>query len=368
MKLLLAMIGGILLWPSHVIGSSAVLAEPVKFPVVVNGRRIGESTVQAGTKVKVLGQAGSRVRVQYGSAEPVWVEAAAVRDLQIVAEPEKAEAAAEPPAPAEDEPTPPDDPSEEPNEDPADDAEETPAAAEESEKPTKEKAEEKSADTFASPVRFEIDLNGEKVPIERYGTGETGIIIFSNSGDLAADIRAAMEHYEPLSEKGCSLFLWSYPKSGPFAEVQNSIGSFMGGGEERLEFTGVATAVLEGIKKETGLEKFLLAGNSLGGGVILWDHAELAKDKNIKFLLVAPTEVFMPDIEKIGPMDNTALIAHKRGDDFIRDRKILSWIAANQSPLTKEAESRAGHIIVGNDLGHEQFAAAITSFLGLPAR
>ena len=76
----------------------------------------------------------------------------------------------------------------------------------------------------------------------------------------------------------------------------------------------------------------------------------------------------MPDIDKIGPMDRTTLIAHRRGDDFVRDRKILSWIAANQSPLTKEAESRDGHIIVGRDLGHEQFAAALASVLDLPSR
>jgi hypothetical protein len=138
--------------------------------------------------------------------------------------------------------------------------------------------------------------------------------------------------------------------------------------EQSVDFSGVASAVLEGIRKETGLRKFLLAGNSLGGGVILWDHASLAKDENLKFMLVAPTQVFMPDIDKIGPMDNTALIAHRRGDDFVKDRKILSWIAANQSPLTKEAESRDGHIIVGQDLGHKQFASAIASFLNLPSR
>jgi hypothetical protein len=362
MKPLLVVLGGAaLLLPVPAFASTAVLAEPVKFPVTMNGRRIGESTVQAGTTVKVVGQTGSRVRVQYGSAEPVWVEMGAVRDLQVVeAVPETS---AEVSPATENAPAP----------------EASPEATPESETTSEPEApEEKAVDAEQSsdfagdtsgPVTFEIELKEGKVTFERYGTGDTGIIFFSNSGDMAADIRKAMEHYQPLCDKGCSLFLWRYPSSGPFAQVNKAIDGFMTETSEgSLDFSGVATAVVEGIKKETDLQKFLLAGNSLGGGVILWDHASLAKDENLKFLLIAPTEVFMPDIDEIGPMDHTTLIAHRRGDDFIRDRKILSWIAAHQSPLTKEAESRAGHIIVGRDLGHEQFAQALASVLDLPSR
>jgi hypothetical protein len=367
MKLLLAvLVGAVVLLPVPTFASTAVLAESVKFSVTANGRRIGESTVQAGTTVKVVGQTSSRVRIQYGSAEPVWVETSAVRDLRVIeAEPEAPVAA--PPAASEDPP----ETEESPAATPADDA-----SAEADEKSAADERESVSADPAAEssgspdrPVSFEIELKEGKVTVERYGTGDTGIIFFSNSGDMAADIRKAMEHYQPLCGKGCSLFLWRYPSSGPFADVNKAIDGFMTETSEgSLDFSGVATAVVEGIKKETGLQKFLLAGNSLGGGVILWDHASLAKDENLKFLLVAPTEVFMPDIDKIGPMDNTTLVAHRRGDDFVRDRKILSWIAAHQSPLTKEAESRAGHIIVGGDLGHEQFAAALASVLDLPSR
>ena len=85
MKSFLAVLcGAALLLPGSSFASTAVLAEPVKFPVTMNGRRIGESTVQAGTTVKVVGQTGTRVRIQYGSAEPVWVESGAVRDLRVV--------------------------------------------------------------------------------------------------------------------------------------------------------------------------------------------------------------------------------------------------------------------------------------------
>jgi hypothetical protein len=367
MKSFLAVLcGAALLLPGSSFASTAVLAEPVKFPVTMNGRRIGESTVQAGTTVKVLGQTGTRVRIQYGSAEPVWVESGAVRDLRVV------EAAAETPAEApsaagDDAPTPKESPAATPTDEPSAETDDNLAAPEGKSADHKPAAE--SSASSGGPTSFEIELKEGKVTVERYGTGDTGIIFFSNSGDMAADIRKAMEHYQSLCDKGCSLFLWRYPSSGPFAEVNKAIDSFMREQNEgSVDFTGVAAAVVEGIRKESGLQKFVLAGNSLGGGVILWDHASLAKDENLKFLLVAPTEVFMPDIDKIGPMDRTTLIAHRRGDDFVRDRKILSWIAANQSPLTREAESRDGHIIVGRDLGHEQFAAALASILNLPAR
>lgn len=367
MKPLLAVLcGAALLLSASSFGSTAVLAEPVKFPVTMNGRRIGESTVQAGTTVNVVGQTGTRVRVQYGSAQPVWVEQSAVRNLRVV------EAASDPPAevpPAAGEgaPTPEESPAATPANETVVETDESPAASEEKSADPEPAAE--SSASLDRPASFEIELKEGKVTVERYGTGDTGIIFFSNSGDMASDIRKAMEHYGPLCEKGCSLFLWRYPSSGPFAEVQKAIASFRREENEgSIDFSGVATAMVEGIKKETGLQKFLLAGNSLGGGVILWDHASLAKDEDLRFLLVAPTEVFMPDVEKIGPMDRTTLIAHRRGDNFVRDRKILSWIAANQSHLTKEAESRSGHIIIGSDLGHEQFAAVLASVLDLPSR
>lgn len=334
--------------------STAVLAEPVKFPVTMHGRQIGESTVQPGATVEVLGQAGGRVRIKYGAAEPQWVEVGAVRDLRVAAPAETTPTEAEPPAGAEGEAA------AEPVEEPLPE----PSAAE----ADKAGGAEPEVAADGSSANFEITVKGAKVPVERWGTGETGIIFFSNSGDLAADLRQAKEEYENLSANGCSLFLWSYPQAVPFSGVQQAIGAFVRGGEERVDFTGAAKEVLEGIKKETGLQKFLLVGNSLGGGVILWDHAELAKDENLKFMLISPTEVFMPDIDKVGPMDRTALIAHRRGDDFVKDRKIASWIASHRSALTAEADSRAGHIIVGRDLGHPQLAAMIASFLELPSR
>ena len=354
--------GAALLLPSADAASTAVLAEPVKFPVMMNGRQIGESKVQAGTTVEVLEQSDGRVRIKYGAAEAQWVADSAVRDLRLAAPVEDpAEEAAEEESAAE----------EEEEAAPAEVEDDPPSSQEASapeEPETTAPATTAEAEAGGDPARFVITLKDAKVPVERWGTGETGVIFFSNSGDMAADIRQAMENYQGLRENGCSLFLWKYPQGEPFSGVQNAIGAFKAGGEERVDFTGVATAVVEEIKKQSGLQKFLLVGNSLGGGVILWDHAGLAKDENLKFMLISPTEVFMPEVDKFGPMDRTALIAHRRGDDFVKDRKINAWIAANRSALTGEVDSRAGHIIVGSDLNHETLAGMIASFLELPGK
>jgi len=366
MKTLCSMLcGAALLLPSvGLAASTAVLVEAVRFPVVMNGRQIGESTVQAGTTVEVLEQSGGRVHIKYGAAEPLWVEDSVVNEVRLSLPQDLPDdpASEVAPPPAEEESQAEEDPPME-----EDDAPWTPALDEEESEAPNPLAEETGADG-KDPAKLEITVLDTKVTVERWGTGETGVIFFSNSGDMAADIRTAMDRYEDLCGRGCSLFLWPYPKAGPFVRVQQAIGDFMRGGTERLDFTGVAREVLTEIKQQTGLQKFLLVGNSLGGGVILWDHAELAKDENVKFMLISPTEVFMPQLEQIGPMDRTALLAQRRGDDFIKDRKINAWIAAHRSPLTSEASSRDGHLIVGQTLSHDGLASAISNFLELPPR
>lgn len=339
--------GAVLFFSVTAFASTAVLAQPVKFPVTINGRRVGESTVQPGTTVEVLGQTGSRVRVKFGAVQPAWVEKTALRDLRVTAAP------TQPPPAA---------------------ALENDAAGESVDTPTPENDEDSPAgqpDADAAPPEretFDIRIDGEKIPFERYGKGKIGVIFFSNSGDMAADIRQSIDPYKKLCASGCSLFLWRYPESGPFAKILPTMRSFLEGSGERLDFSGVASSVVKGIKKETGLEKLLLVGNSLGGGVILWDHAKLARDGNIRFMLISPTEMFMPEVGDFGPMERTALIAHREGDKFIKDPEILSWISEHQSPLTKEARSTSGHIIVGDGLGHEALVSAISAFLELPSR
>ncbi len=53
---------------------TAVLKEPVKFGLVVNGKRIGETKVAAGTKVHVVKRDALRVLVRHGNAEQQWLD------------------------------------------------------------------------------------------------------------------------------------------------------------------------------------------------------------------------------------------------------------------------------------------------------
>jgi len=63
---------------------SAVLMAPVKVPLVLDGRAVGEATVPAGTKVKVLKEEEGRVLV-VASAGAAWVAASSVEFAATVA-------------------------------------------------------------------------------------------------------------------------------------------------------------------------------------------------------------------------------------------------------------------------------------------
>jgi len=177
---------------------------------------------------------------------------------------------------------------------------------------------------------------------------------------MDGEITRSISKYAPLLARGCSLFLWGYPKVPPFDGVQKAIGSWMGGGNERVEFPGVATAVAEGIRKKTGLKKLLLVGNSLGGGVLLWDYPKLSENADNQFLLISPTEMFMPDPVTLKAMKRGVLIADEKADPFVKSQALKSWIASNKSALMDKVAAR-GHIIVGGDggLSHKELAELI---------
>ena len=49
-------------------------SQRVSFGLVVNGKRIGETTVAAGTKVHVVKRDALRVLVRHGNAEQQWLD------------------------------------------------------------------------------------------------------------------------------------------------------------------------------------------------------------------------------------------------------------------------------------------------------
>jgi len=60
---------------------TVTLKEAVRIPIHVQGKQVGATTVQAGTKVTVVARDGERVSLKHGALEPVWVEGSQVSGL-----------------------------------------------------------------------------------------------------------------------------------------------------------------------------------------------------------------------------------------------------------------------------------------------
>lgn len=319
----------------------AVLAVPVKIPIVWNGRELGNQTAPVASKVTVLREDPSTGKVLIKTAlGEAWVPAACIQKPDVDANIEPAANQAAPPKP------------------PSPTLEATPSRQE---SPASAKAVQTvKPGSLTTPEKFTISVKGTDVEVRQFGRGETGIIFFNNSGPMDDLIAGAISEYSPLLDKGCSLFLWRYPEVAPFDDVQTTIQAWMGGGEKRLDFTGVATAVADGIRKKTGLKKLLLVGNSLGGGMLLWDYPKLSAEAGIQFLLISPTEMFMPDPATLTTLKHTVLIADEKSDPFTRSKSLKTWLASNKSELMKKVTGR-GHIIIGEDgLDHKKLVELIS--------
>ncbi len=127
-------------------------------------------------------------------------------------------------------------------------------------------------------ARFNIQVAGQTVQVERWGKGSTGVVMFSHSGDLAAELRklnkdlstASRTYFERMFGGNYSLFLWSYPDV-LLAKANDVIGSSFGPGPAvpSPNYRGLGLAVVKQIRKATGLSKIRLVGNSLGAGILL---------------------------------------------------------------------------------------------------
>jgi hypothetical protein len=93
------------------------------------------------------------------------------------------------------------------------------------------------------------------------------------------------------------MFLWRYPRVVPFTQVNAAIGAWFFDASFRLGFPGVAKSVVDQIRANNpDLESVCLVGNSLGAGIALQGYSELVADNSVRFVLVAPTEVFLPPV------------------------------------------------------------------------
>lgn len=265
-----------------------------------------------------------------------------------------------------------------------------------------------------SEPSLSISVAGVQVPVTRIGTGPVGIIVFPHSGsrEMVKYIQQNRKWLGDLTEK-CSLFLWEYPSSAPFDKVEPTIQAYRGGDlSAKLPLPGIAEGVVEQVKKASGLNQFLLIGNSLGAGIILQDYAALVSDKSLSFLLVSPTESFMPLPEKIPTLERTVLIGSKgletgdgdlrfstdlflRGTDGKPGAKAWHWfrknnneewgdlITASRASESAEWKTRpdgskyhmalptdfeTGHKTIGGDINAELLGKLIRVKLGLAAK
>jgi hypothetical protein len=262
-----------------------------------------------------------------------------------------------------------------------------------------------SAPTEPQTETFEIYVAGAKAEVTRMGDGPVGVIFFGNSDSqgMKDAILRAPRWFSDLVPDKCSFFLWAYPESPPFDEVQPAISAYMQGDKEKMrpQFKGIASEVLGQIRDKTGLKEWLVVGNSLGAGIILWDYKALEADPNTAFLLVSPTETFMPPVSGLGKLERSMVLAAKgwkndgeqmRTDRFLTGEEAWDWVASNldTQAVDKITESRAnepeevisqpgedkkilvkntdfslGHKIIGQHINNELLCKIIKVKLGM---
>lgn len=252
---------------------------------------------------------------------------------------------------------------------------------------------------------FEIVVAGAKTEVTRMGDGSVGVLFFGNSGShgMKQTILGAPRWFSDLVPEKCSFFLWAYPESPPFDQVQPAISAYIKGDKDKVrpDLKGIASDVLAQIRKKTGLKEWLLVGNSLGAGIILWDYKELEADPKTTFLFVSPTETFMPPVSGLGKLNRSMMLAAKgwknddeqqRTDPFLRGEEAWDWVASNLDveAVDKITESRAsepeeiiskpgepkmvmnkntdfgmGHKIIGEHINNELLGKIIKVKLGM---
>ena len=252
---------------------------------------------------------------------------------------------------------------------------------------------------------FEIDAAGTKVEVTRMGSGPIGVIFFGNSDSqgMKEMILGEPRWFSEIVPDKCSFFLWAYPDSPPFDQVQPAISAYMQGDNAKMrpDFKGIASNVLAQMRDKSGLKEWLLVGNSLGAGIILWDYKELEADPKTAFLLVSPTETFMPPVSELGKLERSMMLAAKgwkngdkqmRTDPFLRGEEAWDWVASNldtqaadkitessanepeqivskpgeaKRTMSKKTDFSIGHKIIGQHINNELLGKILKVKLGM---
>jgi TPR repeat protein/pimeloyl-ACP methyl ester carboxylesterase len=237
-----------------------------------------------------------------------------------------------------------------------------------------------------------ISVTGSEIPVVCRGSGPLGVIFFGHSGsqEMVETLLREEKWFGDLLPDQCSFFLWSYPDGPPFDKVSETISAYRGGDHSvRLPLPDIAESVVSQIQKATGIDRFLIVGNSLGAGIVLWDYEKLVKDPALSFLLISPTEAFLPEPSQIPPIQRTMILAAKgwmndgglmRTDPFLRGEEAWDWVAqyrddetgdlisdslANGNSGGRSREFDMGHKIIGGDINAELLGKLIRVNLGL---
>lgn len=157
--------------------------------------------------------------------------------------------------------------------------------------------------TLGRPVtnKFNITVAGKPLTVERWGTGPKAVVFFGYMPFTMADdlkTKFSAEDFQNLVGSEYSMFLWTYPDAAPFSQAESKFDAFVQDPDlalqNRLDFSTYASSVVSQIRAATGLTNVCLVGNSFGAGVVMADMAALASDPNVCFVLISPTEIFMP--------------------------------------------------------------------------
>jgi len=235
-------------------------------------------------------------------------------------------------------------------------------------------SEAEFARTIASPTpTFQFPVDGEMTQFTRWGSGDKVIVFFNHNGvtnsgghdgkakttadSMPRDIEEDLPAYAPLFAAGYSLVVWSYPHT---PQLSRKVGDL----EKKPDLSGIASSVVDGIRKETGATEMILVGNSMGAGVLLWDLDKISSLDGVRTLLISPTEYFMPSIDRLGDgLPNTVLIAIQP-DRHLRSPEVKAWAAKHASRpegmLDGDFDEYSSHLIIGYDrLTQEEVARLI---------
>jgi hypothetical protein len=235
------------------------------------------------------------------------------------------------------------------------------------------------SDAASQTTTFKFPVDGEMTQFTRWGSGKKLVVFFNNNGvDFGPDdpgrlrpfdkmpknIEGALQAYTSLMDEGYSLVVWDYPFIPRFSRPFFLEVSHLQQVEGKPDFSGIASSVVEGIRKETGATEMILVGNSMGGGVLLWDLDKIASMDGVRTLLLSPTEFFMPPIDRLsGSLPNTTLISIAP-DPYLQSPEFKAWAAKHASPpggaLEEDLGEDSNHLIIGRDrLTHKEVARLI---------